>query len=141
AIALLAKWHPTGRSILQECCALVEAPPIQARLQDRSDGLRLALCTEQLLLMCPWALSDAPEELEASESTESGPRRKLFARVLQRLATGNLKVLRALLSGLLELCRDCVQPDESVLGTLDVTGRRRPPRPTGDAVRAVRRER
>eukprot|EP00913_Durusdinium_trenchii_P035148 g32882.t1 len=81
AIALLAKWHPTGRSILQECCALVEAPPIQARLQDRSDGLRLALC------------------------------------------------------------RDCVQPDESVLGTLDVTGRRRPPRPTGDAVRAVRRNR
>ncbi|CAJ1447020.1 unnamed protein product, partial [Effrenium voratum] len=137
AVALLAKWHPaTGREILQECCALVESPPIQARLQDRSEGLRLALCAEQLLVMCPWALSDAPEELNAMD--ELGPRRKLFARVLQRLPSSNVKALKALLCGLLEMCRDCVQPDESGVTMGDFDARRRPPRPTGDAHRAMR---
>lgn len=96
--------------------------------------------------MCPWALSDAPEEAEAQVSQamsddRSPPRRKLFARMLQRLTTGNLKVLRALLSGLLELCRDCTQPDESGVSLNNVLDARRPPRPTGDALRAVRRSR
>eukprot|EP00930_Biecheleria_cincta_P034831 TRINITY_DN24017_c0_g1_i1.p1 TRINITY_DN24017_c0_g1~~TRINITY_DN24017_c0_g1_i1.p1 ORF type:complete len:2972 (-),score=592.94 TRINITY_DN24017_c0_g1_i1:290-8146(-) len=162
-VGLLANWHrEKARSLLDDCCQLIESPPLQAVGKERDGGLRLARCAEQVLLECPWALSapcHAAAPIIGGSRPASGSRRKLFTRMLQLLPTAQTKVLCPLLRALLSLCQDAVQPDEAAAGAAataaagaalaaaghhawQATGRRgKPERPVGDELKKLRRER
>ncbi|CAE8658406.1 unnamed protein product, partial [Polarella glacialis] len=71
-------------------------------------------------------------------------RRRLFSKLLARLPSATMKVLRHLLSALLSLCRDCLQADEAAVAARDheLEQRRSPPaRPGGEELKKMRRSR
>jgi hypothetical protein len=101
-VGLVAKWHPAASdTLVEQCCKLIE---FKEKAQKGKDPEKqIAMCLEQLLASCPWALC-----VPATSTPFGSSRRSLFRVVMRALATAYThEVLKPILNSFLALCQDC----------------------------------
>lgn len=141
AVGMLGKWFPLqSAAIVEGCCGQIDA----SSAKEKQEGQRAALCAEQLLSHCPWALCG-----ETGSQAPRGPscaRRRLFTRLLSRLPHAPPTILRPLIAAFAALCRGATEVAAAAGGasgaahaalgeTVPADWRQPPPRPGGEALK------